>query len=159
MGRHDRKHSRAMRDACVYAVEEQGMAAHQVVTLAAAGQLKQPNGRRLPPFEIAESTVKTYAQHARRRQRERDRRAQTNGALEPTSSRPPRSPAPQGRPRARARHPARPAREGENDYEHAHANGLECECPQPDPSVYNLTHGRVCHRCHRPTTARPVDAR
>jgi hypothetical protein len=51
------------------------MSAAQVVTLAAAGQLKVPGRReRHRPFEIAETTVKHYAHLARRAVR-----AKTNG--------------------------------------------------------------------------------
>jgi hypothetical protein len=61
MGRHDRKHSKAMRAAVVYAVEEVRLTPNQVVALAAAGELKAAGGRnRLEAFEIADSTIKHY---------------------------------------------------------------------------------------------------
>jgi hypothetical protein len=158
MGRYDRKHPAAVKAAVVYAVEELGLTAKQVAALAAAGELRaarSPN--RLEAFKIADSTVKNYVHLARRR----GRRAQQNGAADreqpPDTAIPPdlADPEPEPKPGGLLDRLVKQ----ENEYERAHAEGLECECPEPDPSVYLLTHGRICHGCNRPTTATPINAR
>lgn len=156
MGRHNRNHSKAMRAAVVYAVEEMGLTPKQVVALAAAGELKAAGGRnRLEAFEIADSTVKHYIYLARRR----DCRATSNGGMEheheheqpPDGGVPPRQDDPEPEPSSFMRM----LMHGE-ERDQAIAEGRVCACPDPEPSEYdyarafNGTDRRVCHGCFAP---------
>jgi hypothetical protein len=155
MGRLDNKHSKEARAAVVYAVIEQQMTSAQVVALAAAGELKH-NGRRLPAFRIAPSTVRNYTYLHRS-----DRPPQTSEN---------ETPAAETGPVEDPKEPTLLDRlvDEATEYEDALAKGLECECAEPDPSVYLMPwrphdepgpQTRVCHSCYRPTAAKRVDHR
>jgi hypothetical protein len=163
VGRHDRKHSDVSKAAVVAAVLDQGLTAAQVVTLAAAGELKAPGRRdRCKPFEIAESTVRYYVACARRRlRRNGHRNDESNVAL---AVRDAAGAAPNDAPLSRAASSHAPdgdleaspllqlLLEREHDFEEACAAGERCQCLDPQPAPWHSDRELAqCLECRLPT--------
>jgi hypothetical protein len=147
VGRHDRKHSDALKAAVVAAYEEQGLTAEQIITLAAAGQLRAAGKReRLRPVEIAESTIRNYVHLHRRRLR----RTASNGAHDLEDD----GPVPNEQVTV-LDEPDTDTLLGEllgseADFEQAVAEGRTCHCDDPAPHKYAWRDHTQCLRCREP---------
>ena len=161
MGRYDRKHSKAMRAAVVYAVEEIGLTPKQVVALAAPKELKAAGSRnawrRSTSPTARSSTTSTSPAGATAAPRP------TAASSTITSSRPPRHP-PQEDPESDQPSEWMRSRILEMEEEHRLTDEAQaaptatCRCPQPNPGAAKLGPCGPTAHC-RPRTLAPRPGR